>query len=384
MKILLYTNILTPYRRHFFDSMFNECKKRGIEFRVALMAESEDNRGWHYSDYKTEYTDLLPSKTIKIKHAYIHFNSNLKTYLNEYSPDVMICGGSYFCPGVWQVTKSVPKCMKYYWSESHLDETKQYNKLLKLIRSCIRKSFYKRYDGFMYAGELSLRFIKTYSRKGSIYIHLPNLIDESKYKHGLGRDKRDVINELHLCDDRRIVFIPARLEFEKGLDEFISLLSACKHRDSIQLVVAGEGSLKEHLIAYAEEKRVKAYFLGYKNQTEMVELYSISDYFALPSLADPNPLSCIEALWMGLPLIVSKHVGNYIETVEDGLNGCVLDYSDIPCSTEKLDNILSADSTWMLKAKQISREKAEKQYCTSNNVCRIIDELENNAKRRIG
>lgn len=382
MKILLYTNILTPYRRHFFDAMYKECLERAIEFKVALMAESEDNRGWHYSDYETEYTELLPSKTVKIKHAYIHINPKLKAFLDDYNPDVMICGGSYFCPGVWQATKCVPNCIKYYWSESHLDETKQYNNVLKIVRTFIRKAFYKRYDGFMYAGELSLRFIKTYSREDSFYIHLPNLIDERLYQNQIEQSRSDLISKYQLCDDRKIIFIPARLEPEKGLDEFISLLSLSKCRDQIQLVVAGEGRLKTHLIAYSLEKGVKAYFLGYKNQSEMIELYSISEYFALPSLADPNPLSCIEALWMGLPLIVSKHVGNYIETVEEGANGCVLDYSDEIGSADKLDMILQADPLWMKRAKCISREKAEKQYRTADNVSRIINELENNAKRR--
>ena len=38
----------------------------------------------------------------------------------------------------------------------------------------------------------------------------------------------------------------------------------------------------------------------------------------LPSLSDPNPLSCIEACWSANPLIVSEHVGNNPEIITEG------------------------------------------------------------------
>lgn len=50
----------------------------------------------------------------------------------------------------------------------------------------------------------------------------------------------------------------------------------------------------------------------------MIELYSISDVFVLPSISDANPLTCIEALWTELPLFISENCGNYPEVIEQG------------------------------------------------------------------
>ena len=52
MNIAIYTNILTPYRVHFFEGMYEECLSRGDSFRVLVMAATEPNRVWKYEYYK--------------------------------------------------------------------------------------------------------------------------------------------------------------------------------------------------------------------------------------------------------------------------------------------------------------------------------------------
>ena len=48
MQFVVYTNILTPYRLHFFNAMDRELRARGDIFHVLLMAETEPNRNWYY------------------------------------------------------------------------------------------------------------------------------------------------------------------------------------------------------------------------------------------------------------------------------------------------------------------------------------------------
>ena len=95
MQFVVYTNILTPYRLHFFNAMDRELRARGDIFHVLLMAETEPNRNWYYEDLKTEYTMLLRHKTFTVSGAYIHWNPDLKHTLQQLRPDVVICAGSY-------------------------------------------------------------------------------------------------------------------------------------------------------------------------------------------------------------------------------------------------------------------------------------------------
>jgi glycosyltransferase involved in cell wall biosynthesis len=72
----------------------------------------------------------------------------------------------------------------------------------------------------------------------------------------------------------------------------------------------------------------------------MLTLYAQADGFCLPSLSDPNPLSVIEALWAGLPLLLSTKVGNHPECLEQGKNGFAFD-------PLKASSVQRAISNWM-------------------------------------
>ncbi len=95
LKIAFLTNILTPYRRFFYDKLYEALKKDGIEFYVLVMAESEPNRNWNYNQLKTNYTILLNSKTLAFPNFYLHINNNLKNVLLKIKPNIVIAGDSY-------------------------------------------------------------------------------------------------------------------------------------------------------------------------------------------------------------------------------------------------------------------------------------------------
>ena len=61
----------------FYDLFYECCSEIGHEFNVLVMAETEDNRTWKYTDLESSYTTLLDSRTISKGETYIHINSNL-------------------------------------------------------------------------------------------------------------------------------------------------------------------------------------------------------------------------------------------------------------------------------------------------------------------
>ena len=112
---------------------------------------------WKYEDYKKEYTILLNSKTISQGEVHIHFNNNFEDVLKKLNLDVLICAGGYLSPGIWKAAQLKKKMgfKMYFWSESHLNETRNYNGIKVKIREKIRNMIYKKFDGFWYAGKLS-------------------------------------------------------------------------------------------------------------------------------------------------------------------------------------------------------------------------------------
>lgn len=114
----------------------------------------------------------------------------------------------------------------------------------------------------------------------------------------------------------------ARLSPEKGIHHLLhahSILQARGH--ALRLVLVGDGPQRGELEALAEELEISSSveFLGYQENVET--FLSTFDFFVLPSLTEGIPLSLLEAMANGLP-VVATNVGGIPEIVvhqESGL-----------------------------------------------------------------
>lgn len=380
MRLIVYTNILTPYRKYFFDILSQKCREKGIFFKVLLMTETEPNRNWKYDDLKTDYTILLKNRSYDFNGIYIHYNPNLKEVIKDLNPTHIVCAGSYLCPGVNTILNMKKKYNfeTYFWSESHLLEEKNNSKIKIIIREHIRNYIYKKFDGFWYAGKLSLDFVEKYANKKFKKIFVPNLVNNDIFDYHLFSDsiKNDVIEKYGLNNCKHIIICPARLTKVKGIDKFLDLISLSKYRKEISIIIPGNGELENEIKRKAKQYEIDVRILGFLDQNEVAKLYSISNFFLMPSLSDPNPLTCIEALWEGLPLIVSEHVGNYKEVVKENVNGFIFKYND---DIKKIDLILEKVIHWTdedyKKAKLYSYTLARKNYLAESVIERICIEM---------
>ena len=144
-------------------------------------------------------------------------------------------------------------------------------------------------------------------------------------------------------------------------------------------MIAGEGEDRRQIESLIKEaslcKNIR--LLGQKSEQDMLSLYAIADGFLLPSLKDPNPLSVIEALWAGLPILISINCGNYLEAVDEEINGWVIDPANrnaMRIAFEKLINLTTDErKLFGIRSTQI----AELQFATQVNVQRFVNELRN-------
>lgn len=378
MKIVILTNILSPYRRYLFDRLNEELEKNGDVLKVLLMSNTEPSRPWIYDDYKTDYTVLLKSKTIMIGKHFFHINKDLKKVLKDIQPDILIAAGSYTFPSVWKAI-SLKRLLNYkilFWSESHLDEQRNTTKLVLLIRNTIRKIIYRRFDGFWYAGKKSKEFILNYCKSTAKFFFVPNLVDKdvfSKSKLISNDEKNDIKRSINIDSNKKVLIIPARLIEVKGIIPFFEKLNIGRYLHNIVFVICGDGDQKDRISEIAKQKNIDIRLLGYQEPEELLKYYSISDVFLLPSLSDANPLTCVEALWSGLVIYISRNVGNYPEVVLEGINGYTFSNSDSNEMNSKLIKIIEADCQWYENAKEKSIEIAESVYNPNKSMYKLAD-----------
>lgn len=378
-NIILLTNHLTPYRKCFYDDLYNYCKLLNIKFTVLLMTKIEPRRNWEYEKLKSEYTILM--KDIHFSFPINnHFNPSIIKYIKEIKPDILIMAGSYLYFTNWLVLllKNKIKLPIYYWNEAHFNEKRKYNLCLLNIREYLRNIIFPQFDGYWYSGKMSLEFINHYARPNSKLHFVPNLIENKIYykkSQELKFRQFELRNKWGLPQDNIIFIIPARLSWVKGIHTFIDLITKSPYKNNLTIIIPGVGEYENQIKEKINNSNIDIRLLGFQNQENIIELYSLSDVFVMPSLSDPNPLTCIEALWCGLPLFVSTHVGNYPEVIKEGLNGYVFSYEDEIDALKKIEALITADEHWKHNASKISIEIANEIYNPEKVIKKLINNL---------
>ena len=130
------------------------------------------------------------------------------------------------------------------------------------------------------------------------------------------------------CQPRDTVFLYVGSGFaRKGVGAAIDALAAAAN-PALWLVVVGrdrdENKYSEHAQTAGVANRVR--FLG--GREDVRPLYAAADCFILPSRYDPFPNTALEALAMGLPVIVSSRCGA-AEIVAPGTSGWVCEPDDV-------------------------------------------------------
>lgn len=123
-----------------------------------------------------------------------------------------------------------------------------------------------------------------------------------------------------------LVLTVARLDPQKGV---AYLLDAAAQVPDAVFAIAGEGPERTVLEARAAALGVahRVRFLGHRQ--DVPALLAIADLFVLPSLYEGLPLSVLEAMAVGVP-VVATAIGGTDEIVRDGETGTLVPPSDAP------------------------------------------------------
>jgi glycosyltransferase involved in cell wall biosynthesis len=132
-------------------------------------------------------------------------------------------------------------------------------------------------------------------------------------------------SELGVQQDDLIVTTVSRLAPGKGVEDLLPLSKAIFSKiPGVRMVVAGGGPLFEETVARfkADPEGKSIYFLGHRS--DIGRILNESDIFLLPSHSEGCPLSVIEAMQAGLP-VVAYSVTSIPEIVKQGKTGLLVE-----------------------------------------------------------
>jgi len=169
---------------------------------------------------------------------------------------------------------------------------------------------------------------------------IPNGIDLTQFKNA--KQPGSLRQRLGVDSDAPVLLSVGRMDLEKRLDFIIDAFVLISEKlPNAQLVFAGDGGARENLETRAKGTKVKnrIHFLGMVSRTELPDVFHDSSVFLSASTTEVHPISAIEAIASGLPMVVVKDEA-FEGMVEDNVNGYMTPL-DVNAYAEILVNLLS-------------------------------------------
>jgi glycosyltransferase involved in cell wall biosynthesis len=171
--------------------------------------------------------------------------------------------------------------------------------------------------------------------------------------------------------DAFVVGWVGRMTGVKDTGAVLQIVRAARERgvDAV-LCMVGDGPDRERLEQLAHDLGIarSTYFVGY--QEDVAGYYRLFDAFLLPSVNEGTPVSAIEALASGTPVVATR-VGGVPDVVGDGMNGFLFEPGATDDAAERLAT-LALDPALRARLGESGRAYVRERYAVE----RLVDDVD--------
>lgn len=191
----------------------------------------------------------------------------------------------------------------------------------KLVKDVLLRSLLGAFDGCIASGTLNRAYYEHYGASTNRIFFAPFSSDNlyfSSHKDDVPRGK--VRQDLGFLADDVVFLVCSKLIPLKQIHIVLQALARIQHRGAknARVLIVGSGPEEERLRSLTGSLDLVASvnFAGFRNQSELPQMYSASDALILASETEAWGLVVNEAMACGLPAIVSDQVGCAPDLVE--------------------------------------------------------------------
>lgn len=170
-----------------------------------------------------------------------------------------------------------------------------------------------------------------YARPNGTFSYVPNGVETCFFGQREYSDKQDL----------QLLYVGSWID-RKGIYYLSDALAiTLRAHPSISLTIAGCQAAAEVVKSYfAPECRGKVHVLPFIERAAMPKLYAAHDVFVFPSLVEGMPLTLLEAMASGMPIVTTLSSG-MADVVEDGHNGLLVPAADSAALAKAIDEVVN-------------------------------------------
>jgi glycosyltransferase involved in cell wall biosynthesis len=179
---------------------------------------------------------------------------------------------------------------------------------------------------------------------------------------GLREDFKDAVIS-SVPDVARLVCV-ARFVAQKGHLVLVEAIDGLVREGvDIEVDLIGDGSLREKIESEIRSRELEAHvhLLGWQDSEQVRQVIESSRALVLPSFAEGLPVSLMEAMALGRP-VIATHVGAVNELIEDRVHGWLVSAGSVEELTEAMREVLSAPVARLTQMGVAGRERVLRRH----------------------
>ncbi|MCU1578320.1 MAG: glycosyltransferase family 4 protein [Rhodoglobus sp.] len=212
--------------------------------------------------------------------------------------------------------------------------------------------------------------VTTPTRKAAEYLEA-NTSVKDVLAISCGIDAHNYTPNMNKRTDNLIVFL-GRVVDEKQIDRLIRAFAKLDATLDARLEIVGGGELEGKLKALALSLKVsdRVKFAGFVDEAYLRNALTRASVFAMPSIAELQSISTMEAMASGLPIVAADAMA-LPHLVHDGENGYLFEPGNVDDLADKLTRVLTAPEDEYQRMKKASLKIVE-----SHDIQRTLDTFE--------
>lgn len=203
-------------------------------------------------------------------------------------------------------TKGVSVCYVHFLPHTLDGSIKLPKPIFNIFKKYVIK-FYNNADHLVVVNPIFIKDLEKYNIKREKITYIPNYVSKDNFYKKSKKEKDNIRSELGISKDSFVVLGVGQIQTRKGVLDFVSV---AKSLPDITFVWCGGFSFGKITDGYDELKQVyenppsNLKFLGIVPRDKMNDMFNMADLLFMPSYNELFPMAILEAVNIGIPLLL--------------------------------------------------------------------------------